>query len=249
MKLAILYSGRSSKTGKELKNKFRESFNKVIKKRTNKKFKADVVLRWGSTEQFPNLESKIELNTLEAVNNASNKLVMMQKLVQANIPTAQVAFDLSDTELLDSLRNEEGYFYVRGSNDQVRYDNTVRCGDKYVTKPIVNKRREYRVHVFNGEVIAIYEKIPQDENVKLFKSHNCKFSSVDMTRMRLKPQDLQVCIDAVNAMGLLFAGIDLMRDNDQNVFVSEVNSAPALNSVNIERYTNLFMDYIESMRL
>lgn len=246
-KLTILYSDRSSKTGKELVDKLSDSFSRVFRKRTNKRFKSDVVLRWGSTEEFSNLTSKLELNSLQAVKNASDKLAMMKILVGANIPTAEILFDPFNSENLDSFRDENGGFFVRGSNGSVRYDDIVTSSDLYVSKSIENKRREYRVHVFNGEVIAIYEKIPQDENVKLFKSHNCKFSLVDMSRMRLRPEDLDVCINAVNSLGLLFGGVDLMRDKDQNVFVSEVNSAPALNGTNINRYLEKIKDYVEAM--
>lgn len=247
MKLTILYSNKSSKTGKSLKEKFRPIASKVIKKRTNKRLNTDVLLRWGSTEDFSRLKSRLELNSLEAVNNASNKLNMMKILVGANVPTPSIKFDLNNTENLDDFRDDDGGFYVRGSNQEIRYDDTLKYGDLYVSKPLENKRREYRVHVFNGEVIAVYEKIPQLEEVKLFKSHNCKFSLIDITRSRLKSDDLQVCINAVNSLGLLFGGVDLMRDKDQNVFVSEVNSAPSLNGTNIDRYVSKITEYVQAM--
>lgn len=249
MKFTILYSGRSSKTGKDLLNKFRPLSTKAFRKKTNKRLKTDVVLRWGSTEEFSKLRSRLELNSLEAVKNASNKLVMMQKLVEGNIPTAKILFDpFNQTqETLDTFRDENGGFFIRGSNDQVRYDDSVKVGDRYVSQPIENKRREYRVHVFNGEIIAVYEKIPNDDTVRIFKSHNCHFELKNIENCRLKPEDFQVCINAVNSLGLLFGGVDLLRDKDQKVYVSEVNSAPALNGTNIDRYVTKIQEYIQAM--
>jgi glutathione synthase/RimK-type ligase-like ATP-grasp enzyme len=247
MKLTLLYSGRSSKTGRDLLNKFKPLSTKAFRKRTNKRSNTDVVLRWGSTEQFSKLNSRLELNTLEAVTNASNKRMMMAKLVAANIPTPKVLFDLSDPEIVDDFRNDAGFFYVRGSNQEVRYDDTLKSGDLYITKPLENKRREYRVHVFNGEVIAIYEKVPNEEGTVIFKAHNCSFQLRTIEACRLRPEDYQVCINAVNSLGLLFGGVDLLRDKDQQVFVSEVNSAPALNSTNIDRYVSKITEYINTM--
>lgn len=242
MKFTILYSGRSSKTGRDLLNKFKPRSIKALRKRTDKKLNTDVVLRWGSTESFNRLKTRLELNSLEAVTNASSKLVMMKKLVEANIPTPEILFDLTGD--LDSFRDEEGKFYVRGSNQEVRYDDTVKYGDLYVSKPLINKRREYRVHVFNGEVIAIYEKIANQENTKILKAHNCHFELKNMANCKLSIEDQKVCINAVNSLGLLFGGCDVIRDNKKNIYVCEVNSAPALNGTNIDRYVDKITEYI-----
>ena len=255
MKFVILYSNKSSKTGKDLLRKFSTVATKAIKKRTNKRFRADLVLRWGSTETFPRLTSRVELNTLEATNNASDKLVMMQKLTAAGISTPDIMFNpnqpipqgaegyLSD---LNEYRNEEGKFYVRGANQEIRYTDTIRPGDLYVSRPIPNKRREYRVHVFNSQILEIYEKVPREgADSRICKAHNCNFKLRDKNNCRLSAADQQMCIDAVNALGLTFGGVDLGRTKDKESFVLEVNSAPSLNSLNIERYFAKIMEYYE----
>ena len=248
MKLTLLYSKRSSETGKNLITKFRPKCTKVFRKRSNKRFKADVILRWGSTEEFTKLSGKMELNTLEAVKKASNKLVMMQTLVENGLPTPKVLFNPENNEQLDEFRDENGGFFVRDRNDVVRYDDEVKAGDKYVSKSLENKRREYRVHVFNGEIIAIYEKVPNNDEVKLFKAENCSFELRNPENCRLSKEDQETCIKAVNSLGLLFGGVDLMRDKDKKVFISEVNSAPSLNGTNIDRYVEKISDYINAMR-
>jgi glutathione synthase/RimK-type ligase-like ATP-grasp enzyme len=252
MKFTILYSGRSSKTGKDLLNKFKPRSSKAFRKRTDKRLNTDVILRWGSTENFSRLRGRLELNSLESVKNASDKYKMMKILTESGIPTCEVLFDpfgftYELNDILDRFRDENGGFFIRGANHQVRYDDTVKTGDLYLTKPLENKRREYRVHVFNGEVIAIYEKIPNDESVKMFKSHNCSFKLRNIENCRLTKENQETCIKAVNSLGLLFGGIDLMRDKDQNIFISEVNSAPALNSTNIDRYVEKITEYCQAM--
>lgn len=245
MKFVILYSNKSSKTGKDLLRKFSTVARKAFRKRTSKRYTADLVLRWGSTEEFPRLTSRVELNTLEATRNASNKKVMMQKLIEAGISTPDIVLDLQNVEQeeLNDHKDESGKFYVRGANQEVRYTDTIRSGDLYVSRPVPNKRREYRVHIFNGKILEIYEKVPQEEGVTIFKAHNCKFERRNPEICRLSQEDQQLCIDAVNALGLTFAGVDVARDKDQNCFVLEVNSSPALNSLNIERYFEKIMEY------
>lgn len=250
MKFTILYSGRSSKTGRDLLEKFKPLSTKAFRKRTDKRLSTDVVLRWGSTESFNRLRSRLELNSLEAVTNASNKLIMMEKLVAADIKTPSILFNPTeaDEETLDDFRDDNGGFFIRGSNMEVRYDDEIKRGDLYVSKPVENKRREYRVHVFNGEVIAIYEKIANDpENTRIFKAHNCHFELKNIENCKLTLADQQVCIDAVNSLGLLFGGVDVLRDKDQQIFISEVNSAPALNGTNIDRYVEKITDYVRAM--
>jgi glutathione synthase/RimK-type ligase-like ATP-grasp enzyme len=153
-------------------------------------------------------------------------------------------FNPETENVADDFVDENGFFYVRGANQEVRYDDRIRVGDLYVSKPVVNKRREYRVHVFNGEVITIYEKIPNEDNTKLFKAHNCHFELKNKDNCKLTLENQQVCIDAVKSLGLLFGGVDVMRDKDQNIFISEVNSAPALNGTNIDRYVTKITEYI-----
>lgn len=258
MKFVILYSNKSSKTGKDLLQKFKTISPRAFRKRTNKKYKADLVLRWGSTEEFPRLTSKVELNSLEATRNASDKLQMMKLLTRNGIKTPDILFNpnrqipVEAQEYLTSIedfKNEEGKFYVRGANQEVRYTDTVKVGDLYISKPIENKRREYRVHVFDGKILEIYEKVPQEENVRLFKAHNCRFERRNPENCRLSLEDQEMCIRAVNALGLVFGGVDLLRNKDQECFVSEVNSAPALNSLNIERYFVKIMEYYNAKLL
>lgn len=246
MKFTILYSSKSSKTGKDLLNKFRPKMTKAFRKRTNKKLNTDVVLRWGSTEIFNRLKTRLELNSFEAVNNTSNKRIMMQKLIEANISTPKILFDpfVQEPEIVDEFKDEDGGFYVRGFNNEVRYDDEIKRGDQYISKTIENKRREYRVHVFNNEVIAIYEKIPNEIDTKIFKAFNCHFELKNRENCKLSLADQQLCINAVSSLGLLFGGVDILRDKQKNVFISEVNSAPALNGININRYVDKITEYI-----
>jgi len=247
MKLAIVYKSHSCVTGRKLLELLRqkEMFRRVIKKRTDRRFNCDVLLRWGSTDEFSNLSPRLELNTLEGVRNATNKLRTLELLRDNNVPHVKFTTDFTN---LEEYKDGDGNFYVRGSDNTVRYDNTIRSGDKYVSAPVKNKRREYRVHVFNGRVISIYEKIPNEENTKLYKSYNCSFKLRDPENCRLTLDNQLECIKAVNSLGLLFGGVDVIRDKNCNIFICEVNSSPALNDVNINRWVDAISEYVQQSR-
>lgn len=240
MKTLICYSGKSSVTGKAIRQKFN-----ALRKRTGKKAKCDLFIRWGSTEEFPNTRYKVELNSLEAVRNAVNKLKMLQLLSAAEVPTLDFGTELVT---VNDFLDENGSQYIRNKLGVVRYANDFNpASDMYYSKPIVDKRREYRVHVFNGKILGIYEKVPMgEERPKLFKSDTCNFKRRDPELCLLNKENQEVCIKSVQALGLLFGGVDCIRDKNGNIFICEVNSSPSLNTLNVDRWSEEILNYVET---
>lgn len=251
MKTMIAYTNRGCVTGKELRQAL-----SAVRKRTDRRAKCDLFIRWGSTEQFDNLRYKKELNTLEAVLRTTNKLVMLQTLLGAEVSTLEFGTDVAQ---IDDFKDREGNVYIRNRQGIVRYGNDFNSSsDLYYSKPVKFKRREYRVHVFNGRVLGAYEKVPlvlptstnenphAPENLpKLFKSDTCRFIRCDLSLegSRITPEAQELCIQAVRSLGLLFGGVDLIRDKHGNFIVCEVNSAPGLNGLNVERWVEAIREY------
>ena len=233
MRAMIAYKSQSCVTGKLLRQAL-----SVPRKRTQKLARLDYFLRWGNSDSFP-VRAKVELNTAQAVANATNKLRMLQLLKAAEIPVPEFFTEgTPSTEV-----------YIRDRAGVTRFGSDFSpSADQYFSLPIENKRREYRVHVFNSEIVSIYEKIPREsgELPKLFKAHNCKFSRVNPENSRCDEVGQKIAIDAVNALGLLFGGVDLIRTRDGKFVVSEVNSAPGLNSSNIQRWVDKITQYVQT---
>lgn len=250
----IAYSNRSCVTGKELRQAL-----EAKRKSTDRRAKCDLFIRWGTTEVFNNIRYKKELNTLAAVLRTTNKLEMLQVLLAAGIPTLDFGVDpASSTEFMDRSGNQ----YIRNKLGVVRYGNDFNpARDSYYSRPIRFKRREYRVHVFDGKVLGAYEKVPlnlvegQPRNAetlpKLFKSDTCRFIRCDLTvdenglQPRVNAEAQQMCIDAVASLGLVFGGVDLIRDKNQQFVINEVNSSPGLNGLNVARWVQAFTEYYE----
>lgn len=252
MKTMIAYSNRSCVTGKEL----REALA-ATRKLTNKKAKCDLFIRWGTTEEFNRLKYKKELNSLSAVLRTANKLTMLQCLLAGGVTIPDFSSDLS---VIDEFKDREGNVYIRNKLGVVRYANDFNVdSDLYFTRPIRFKRREYRVHVFNGKVLGAYEKVPlslaegQPRNAetlpKLFKSDTCRFVRCDLVidenglNPRVNAVAQQMCIQAVDALGLVFGGVDLVRNKHGDFTIVEVNSAPGLNGLNVERWVQAITEY------
>jgi hypothetical protein len=162
--LAVLYSNRTSVTGQNLfkalseSNKF-QNVTKVVMPNTN------VILRWGSTKEVNYLEDCLHINTRQAIQNASSKYRMLQVLSDdetINVPKTLLLHNAAiPLEVLREYKRE-GNFYVRDANETVRFDNIIQPTDMYITQPI-ERKKEYRVLVFNGNIIKIYEKVPKEE--------------------------------------------------------------------------------------
>ena len=253
MRLAISYSKRSCKTGRKLYEslKQRPEFDNVLRVRNeNRVPQADVHIRWGNSTSVG--EGDLTINTPRAVRNASNKFEMLKILrdtAGVNTPNSILRGEEFTTEQLNELRDSNGKLFVRGSNMAVRFDETFTRGDHYCTQPI-NKDKEYRVHVFNGKILAVYEKVPNEgEEAIIRKDANCRFSKRrhDEGNPTCNSGAQQMCIKAVKALGLVFGGVDLIRDKvTKKFYIVEINSSPALNAPNLERYVDEFINFINN---
>ncbi len=196
------------------------------------------LLRWGNS--YFDQPCQKEIGT--KVNMATNKLEMIRKLSSTDgVRTPFVMYPDGNSNIGDGTVK----VFVRNEHDQVVYRSNWVAGDRYATLEI-NKKNEYRVHVFNGEVIGIYEKIPNDASVKIYKAENCSFRRLDRnsaTEMNYVKHLRPMAKKAVECLGLLFGGVDALRDEAGNFYINEVNSAPSLNSLNVDRWAEVIYGY------
>ena len=115
-----------------------------------------------------------------------------------------------------------------------------------------NKTHEYRVHVFNGEVIDFTQKklLSKEErekrgidNKRLIRSYN---NGWIFSRENIKHDLLieQVAIDATKALQLDFCGVDILANWDGDdlvsVVVCETNAAPGMVKSTLDAYVSAF---------
>lgn len=113
---------------------------------------------------------------------------------------------------------------------------------------IINRRHEYRAHVWRGEVIAWqYKSMPADIGVVGNHANGSRFILKNDEEMieRIGPKSVETsrtfAIDAVSALGLDFGAVDLIMDTRKWVHVLEVNTAPGIEVQALrDIYVNLF---------
>jgi len=118
------------------------------------------------------------------------------------------------------------------------------------TKQVPNAG-EYRVHVFNNDIILYQKKSRRwvDEDVvdtpteEQSTVRNLESGWVYRTGNLERLERVEnLAIDAIKALGLDFGAVDIIMDNDGLVYVLEVNTAPGLgNTQTREVYTEAMM--------
>jgi len=221
----------------------------------------DLIINWGTSTDPPwfgayravqRLGLPITfLNKPEAVARAVNKLTTFRVLRENRIATPEFTTDREEV-----LRDWDSVFarhkLTGHSGEGIEYvgvDEDVPLAPLY-TRPVWN-HGEYRVHVVNGEVIDYTKK----------RRHNGDEAGEDQlevrnlasgwiyTRGNLRRLDRveDIAIRAVSALGLDFGAVDVIKDENGDVFVLEVNCACGLGETALDSYLTAFRTYIPSL--
>lgn len=112
---------------------------------------------------------------------------------------------------------------------------------------------EYRVHVFNGEVIDYVQK-----KLKLGASKQPGYSPYVRNHpngwifarqgVTISDRVREVAVQAVRSLGLDFGAVDLAVDKAGHVVVFEVNTAPGLEGTTITKYAEAINKYLQSIQ-
>jgi glutathione synthase/RimK-type ligase-like ATP-grasp enzyme len=125
--------------------------------------------------------------------------------------------------------------------------DALRAGKDYFAEYIPTAK-EYRVHVFNGRIIRVAEKILTDaENACPYirnHEHGCTFRR---PRPELGVFQEAIAASAVQSLNLNFGAVDLIVGDDGNSYVLEVNTAPACSPRTGREYVNAMMEAITAL--
>lgn len=207
------------------------------------------IINWGSSSTPNDYLRCHVLNPPEAVGLAANKLYSIRAFDERNVSTvawcktkADAAKLIEDGETIVCRTKLTG-----NSGEGIVIAETV---DQLVDAPLYTvykkKQQEYRVHVFNGEVIDTQRKarkrdVPDDQV-------NWKVRNLDGGFIFARNEDhevpamvLEEGVKAVGALGLDFGAVDVIwNDKDTKAYVLEVNTAPGLMGTTLEKYVEAF---------
>lgn len=220
----------------------------------------DLIINWGNSE-VPSWDATTIpfLNNPISVGYAVNKLRTFELLRRFNVPTPEWTTDYRDAEVW----HYDGHTVVERHNLTGTKGNGIRIvtgiddieGEALnyevpLYTKLIPRAREYRVHVFDGQVIDLQQKkrrvtgVTNDGNDSDGTIKNLDngwvFVRDDITP---PPRSIfDVSIRAVQALGLDFGGVDVLVKDGQ-CYVLEINTAMGLEGSTINSYTNAIKRY------
>lgn len=204
-----------------------------------------LVVNWGASD-CPDFENM--LNKPEAVRRASSKLETFNRLGSVGVPIPHFTTDRQMAEMyMDNGDWEVCYCRTLTRANSGRGIVVANSVEEVVDAPLYVKgitggRREYRVHVFEGEVIRLQQKKRRTETAgDGYEANNevrnlaggWVFTSEDITPIVDGAE--QSAVDAVQALGLDFGAVDVITQRGQH-WILEVNTACGLEGSTLEAY-------------
>jgi hypothetical protein len=279
----IIYCDRASHSARELANRIecRRWYEESTPGRKTAPV-VPVVINWGASNPplwiqrqhwpWPNAVNFHILNDVRAVTTAINKFSTFELLVNHQIPTLNYRVPARNGEFvsdIDAWLAEDEKIIARdtvtGSGGRglrvvTRREDIRR--PQLITR-YYPKTHEFRVHVFEGQVIDFTQKRLRPELVgqaeRLVRSHENGWihaHTLDEFVGRQRDSIDRACVAAVAALGLRFGAVDILarfstkRNRPLKDFkVCEINTAPGLeNSQTIEAYARAIDTHYHSIK-
>ncbi len=219
------------------------------------------VVNWGAS-QLPGWGYRLEqmgciLNVPRAVERVSNKLTFFDDMMyhEENL-TPQWTPDIEFArEMLENGKSVVERHVLNGHGGR---------GIRIVSKNAINpearelqeaplyvqyipKKAEYRVHIFNGVIIDVQQKVARAEGEPFdwrIRSHENGFI-YQRTNINPAPMVSDNAISAMAVTGLHFGAVDVIYNERQDrAYVLEINTAPGLEGRTVQSYAQAIREFI-----
>jgi len=243
----ILYPYKiGSQSCRDLQDTLQTKFEgKILRVRPDGAFvrrRHDIVINWGSSKS-PKWNYEGIINSPAAVRISANKLRTLVCLRDHHVQTVPFTTTKSETQGWNRIVCRAVLEGHSGEGITI-----MRQGEALPDVPVYTKfiprSREYRVHVFRGEIIDYAKKVKRIDGRIVSNAQ-----SDDMIRsaalgwefiraVTRRPSVEELAKQAVSALGLDFGAVDILRDREGNCYVLEVGTAPGLSNLGLEAYAN-----------
>lgn len=198
--------------------------------------RGDVIINWGSTDELP---FQLVINSPAAVATASNKLRAFQAMAQAGVRVPAFWTNRADAEqgafpiVCRTILNGHSGRGIVIADDQ----NGLVDAPLYVQ--YVKKQEEYRVHVFDGQVIAVQRKARRldVENPNWQVRNHANGFVFARDGVDPPPDVIEQAQQSIISLGLDFGGVDVIwNERQQQAYVLEINTACGLEGTTVQDY-------------
>jgi glutathione synthase/RimK-type ligase-like ATP-grasp enzyme len=242
-----------SRSATALRDELRSRGHDVLKVRPDGRYsprRGDLIINWGNStipEWMPPVMSAKLLQHFSSVKSAANKLLSFQALAEGDVPIPE--FTTNEEKANEWLREGDGTVVARtvltGHSGRGVHINTIDTGLTQAPLYVkyIKKMHEFRVHVFNGQVIDIQQKKRrnglEDEEVN-YKVRNLEGGWVFCREGVEAPSPVLDCaIRAVDALNLHFGAVDVIwNEHYERAYVLEINTAPGLEGSTVHSYAD-----------
>jgi hypothetical protein len=222
------------------------------------KWNSHAIINWGNSD-IPDWHrderSSLWLNHATVVSRATDKVQCLQILKDAGVSVPEFT---SDRMTAEGWCREGHIVYCRTLTRAsagrgiilATMPREIRPAPLYTKRLAI--KGEYRVHVFNGKVIDYQKKRKREEAIENGdiedNIRNLDNGWVYCRNNINRIQDNEtLAIQAVDALGLTFGGVDIIRDINRRSYVLEVNTAPGLEGITLTNYTKAIKETLNEM--
>ena len=217
-----------------------------------------LVINWGNSTSPPWWQPFLPtLNMYDDVAWAINKHTALITWQDNDIPIPRFTTDINEAlqwgtsvmgrEVLNGTGGAGCVYVKRGEIERDRQAAAQKLANCRLFVEFIPNCVEYRIHVFDGEVIDVQQKKRRQGSEASSAIKNLANGWV-YTREGVDPPAyiISAAVAAVGELQLDFGAVDIMDKNDR-AYVLEVNTAPGLEGSTVLAYTNAILEYVNEL--
>lgn len=188
-----------------------------------------------------------ELNNLSSILRNSNKYTFLEDMDEAEVRVPHHSRNLDEVDYpLVARRDYHSACSFLHYAEDLRGLSSISFTPQYFLK-YIKPIREYRVHMFKGEVIKVQTRYPRDPTPHNIK-HGSKFGWGLHIRQHIPISSRlkDMCVKSFEAMNLDFGAIDAILGEDRRFYLLEINTAPGLNDDSASKYAKHMVDWLNN---
>lgn len=214
----------------------------------------DIVIRWGSRRTIDYQPRDQVLNPRGKIRENTDKRNSLEVLDDAGVPVPEyvdrasnVGHPVDDTPVSYPALGRSQQHSQGSDINFILQDRDLELTDNDFFVQYYPTQMEYRVQVFDGEIVKVHEKRLESDAARegnytpYIRNHQKNWVFVN-ERGDTPDEVREYAIDAVDALDLDFGAVDVIHTEEHGVKVLEVNTAPTLDENNLRRYGETIQD-------
>lgn len=195
------------------------------------------IIRWDSRDE---VQGDLTLNTADAVKLSRNKRESRVRMGDLCPPTWTDRTDLQYPCLIRPQRHYGAHKFFVCTNGREALEARNRCGRGWYASPVVDKKLEYRVFIFQGHALKVVRRFHDEPDEVAWNIANGG-RSARLKRESWPIESVKLAIKAGSRLELDWYAADVIVDKDDKPYVLELNTAPGLQrDTTMENFAKVF---------